>query len=252
MVLSTSGLLKTASTLSTPPSALTGAGPGPGPSPSPSPCHSVWHVRRPDGTAYPHQRLALAAAALEGPESPEEAPATFHLLEREGGLPGQGGAGGDAVTEGGVTGTGGGGIAGTAADVAYSVPLEEGAGFARGLAGAGGGGGGGAGGEGKEGGGFWVMVAVGSAVAAAAVALKGLFGNFGNSTPPGGKEVRSVCVLSANMVMRKKKCFRRKKGVFELCSVFFKTYAFLLLLGCVFSCIRTYVRTKKMVRGVTV
>ena len=62
--------------------------------------------------------------------------------------------------------------------MAYSVPLEEGAGFARGLAGA-------AGGE-REGVGFWAMVVFGSA-AAVVIVLKGL---FGDSTPSREKRVR--------------------------------------------------------------
>lgn len=38
------------------------------PSAAPSPCTSVWDLRRPDGTEYPHNQLRAAAAALAAPE----------------------------------------------------------------------------------------------------------------------------------------------------------------------------------------
>ena len=189
--------------------------------PSPSPCTSVWDVRRPDGTAYPHNQLSAAAAVLgsvdfedksskgggKGRKHRQQAQPRPQESNEE---PGGSGSGSGSGTGGGSgarsrtsrtqpTYPGGGRASGT-------IPSEvdgngggagEGEGVVRALAGeragsdggqAYGGGGGGGGGDGSGHVGFGlrsVAAAIGlAAVAGIVVLMKGLFGLWNGDTVP--------------------------------------------------------------------
>ncbi|CAM9519394.1 unnamed protein product [Ectocarpus sp. 4 AP-2014] len=176
------------------------------PSAAPSPCTSVWDIRRPDGTEYPHNQLSAAAAALAVPEeansqdnwqqgSPEDGDRAGGNARREAAHPrGEGGNGRASPAS-----YPGGGRAISAEDAAVTVsqtaagPQAEAdsVGVRRTLAGDGGVGGGWhargyaqGGADAGVGMSAWVGAIGLAAVAFAVVLVKGLFGIGGTSSPP--------------------------------------------------------------------
>lgn len=176
------------------------------PSAAPSPCTSVWDLRRPDGTEYPHNQLSAAAAALAATEeansqdnwqqgSPQDGDRTGGNARREAAHP-RGERGNGRVSPASYPG---GGRAISAEDAAITVPQTaagpqaeaDGVGVRRTLAGDGGIGGGWhaqgyaqGGADAGVGMDAWVGAIGLAAVAFAVVLVKGLFGIGGTSSPP--------------------------------------------------------------------
>lgn len=190
---------------------------------SPSPCASVWDIRRPDGTAYPHNQLSAAAAVLDSPDFEEKSSKSISKGRKQHRNQAEGNSEEAGDSESGTrsrtsrtqpTYPGGGRATVTTARVAKTAAAQlpvgpgkkvdddrDGDGVARALAGERAGGGqahGGGDGGGVDGGvGFSLRLVVGAigiaAVAVAVVLMKGLFGLWSDPTPP---EATAVSELS--------------------------------------------------------
>eukprot|EP00752_Nemacystus_decipiens_P005109 g4634.t1 len=92
-------------------------------SPSPSPCTSVWDVRRPDGTAYPHNQLSAAAAVLDSVDFENEGTKGSKGMKHRHQVQPQGGS-----VEDGGSATGSGSRSGTGSRTSRTQPIYPGGG----------------------------------------------------------------------------------------------------------------------------